>query len=80
MDQASYYREREDILIWEVNDLFFSMYVEDGESISSTTDLLQCLLLVDNVEHLGIDRHFINDIKTKLDYIYWYVLSTSSLS
>ena len=36
--------------------------------------LLQLLLLVDNVEHLGIDRHFINEIKTTLDYIYRYVV------
>ena len=74
MNQASYYRERADKLIGEVKDMFGSMFAEDGKFISPTIDLLQRLLLVDNVERLGIDRHFINEIKTTLDYIYRYVV------
>eukprot|EP01018_Ginkgo_biloba_P029167 Gb_39147 [translate_table: standard] len=35
-------------------------------------DLLQCLLMVDNVERLGIDRHFQKEIKVVLDYVYRY--------
>ena len=79
MDQASYYRERADRLIGEVKDLFISMqYVEDGQFISPITDILQRLLLVDNVERLGIDRHFINEIKTTLDYVYRYVVLSTA--
>ena len=78
MDQASYYRERADKLIGEVKDMFGSMFAEDGEFISPNTDLLQRLLLVDNVERLGIDRHFINEIKTTLDYVYRYVLLSTA--
>eukprot|EP01018_Ginkgo_biloba_P029174 Gb_36202 [translate_table: standard] len=33
-------------------------------------DLLQCLLMVDNVECLGIDRHFQKEIKVVLHYVY----------
>eukprot|EP01018_Ginkgo_biloba_P029635 Gb_38697 [translate_table: standard] len=35
-------------------------------------DLLQCLLMVDNVERLGIDQHFQKQIKMFLDYVYRY--------
>eukprot|EP01018_Ginkgo_biloba_P029276 Gb_13700 [translate_table: standard] len=35
-------------------------------------DLLQCLLIVDNVERLGIDQHFQKEIKMVLDYVYRY--------
>jgi len=50
--------------------MFNSMSVEDGESITPLNDLLQRLLMVDNVERLGIDIHFKNEIKTALDYVY----------
>jgi len=33
-------------------------------------DLLERLLIVDNVERLGIDRHFEKEIKEALDYVY----------
>jgi len=69
---APSYRERADRLIGEVKDMFNSMSVEDGELITPLNDLLQRLLMVDNVERLGIDRHFKNEIKTALDYVYSY--------
>lgn len=33
-------------------------------------DLLEQLWMVDSVERLGIDRHFRNEIKSALDYVY----------
>nr|Q948Z0.1 RecName: Full=Camphene synthase, chloroplastic; AltName: Full=(-)-(1S,4R)-camphene synthase; AltName: Full=Agg-cam; Flags: Precursor [Abies grandis]AAB70707.1 (-)-camphene synthase [Abies grandis] len=63
------YRERADRLIGEVKDIMFNFKsLEDGGN-----DLLQRLLLVDDVERLGIDRHFKKEIKTALDYVnsYW---------
>jgi len=33
-------------------------------------DLLERLLIVDNIERLGIDRHFEKEIKEALDYVY----------
>ncbi|KAH9297120.1 hypothetical protein KI387_028802 [Taxus chinensis] len=35
-------------------------------------DLLERLSLVDNIEHLGIGRHFKQEIKVALDYVYRY--------
>nr|R9QMW5.1 RecName: Full=(-)-beta-pinene synthase 2, chloroplastic; AltName: Full=(-)-alpha-pinene synthase (-)betapin2, chloroplastic; AltName: Full=Terpene synthase (-)betapin2; Short=PbTPS-(-)betapin2; Flags: Precursor [Pinus banksiana]AFU73844.1 (-)-beta-pinene synthase [Pinus banksiana] len=62
------YRERAERLIDEVRNIFSSMSLEDGES----SDLIQRLWMVDNVERLGIDRHFKNEIKSALDYVYSY--------
>lgn len=41
-------------------------------------DLLEQLWMVDSVERLGIDRHFRNEIKSALDYVYRSV--TAALS
>jgi hypothetical protein len=70
MGQAPSYREHAERLIGEVKDMFNSMSVEDGELISPLNDLLQRLWIVDSVERLGIDRHFKNEIKSALDYVY----------
>lgn len=67
---APCYRERADRLVGEVKDMFNSLSVEDGEFITPLNDLLQRLLMVDNVERLGIDRHFKSEIKTTLDFVY----------
>jgi hypothetical protein len=47
--------------------MFTSISIEDGEL---TSDLLQRLWMVDNVERLGISRHFENEIKAAIDYVY----------
>ena len=80
MGQPPSYHEHAVKLILEVKEMFDSMSTEEGESMSPLNDLIQRLSMVDNVERLGIDIHFINGIKTKLGYVYWYVLSTMSLS
>jgi len=45
--------------------MFNSMSLQDGEF-----SLIQRLWMVDSVERLGIDRHFRNEIKSALDYVY----------
>lgn len=64
---ATSYAELAEKLIGEVKEIFNSVSVENGES-----DLLQRLSIVDSIERLGIDRHFKNDIKSALDYVYSY--------
>nr|ABA86247.1 (-)-linalool-like synthase [Picea sitchensis] len=66
------YLERADKLIGEVKDIINSISVEDGELITPLNDLIQRLSIVDNIERLGIDRHFKNEIKSALDYVYSY--------
>ena len=66
--QAPSYRERADRLVEEVKELFNSI------SISPLNDLQQRLSMVDSVERLGIDRHFKNEIKSALDYVYRSVM------
>nr|UNY86181.1 alpha-pinene synthase [Pinus armandii] len=68
----SSYRERAERLIGEVKKMFTSMSNEDGETITPLDDLIQRLWMVDSVERLGIDRHFKNEIKSALDYVYSY--------
>jgi len=65
------YRERAERLIDEVKKMFNSMSLQDGE-FSPLNDLIQRLWMVDSVERLGIDRHFRNEIKSALDYVYSY--------
>lgn len=69
---ASSYGEHADRLIGEVKEIFNSFSIADGELISPVNDLLQQLWMVDNVERLGIDRHFQTEIKVALDYVYRY--------
>lgn len=64
---ASSYSERAEKLIGEVKNMFESLSVEEGELMSPMYDLLQRLLMVDNVERLGISRHFENEIKEPLN-------------
>ena len=69
--QAALYRERGETLIGEVKEIFNSISVEDAaELITPLNDLIQRLWMVDSVERLGIDRHFKNEIKSALDYVY----------
>ena len=78
--QEPSYRERAEKLIGEVKEMFNSMPLEDGESMSPLNDLIQRLWMVDSVERLGIDRHFKKEIKSALDYVYRSVaLAFSSL-
>lgn len=69
---ASSYSERAERLTGEVKDMFESLWVEDGELTSPLNDLIQCLSMVDNVERLGISRHFENEIKAAIEYVYSY--------
>lgn len=69
---ASSYSERAEKLIGEVKNMFESLSVEEGEVMSPMYDLLQRLLMVDNVERLGISRHFENEIKAAIEYVYSY--------
>nr|QHZ00920.1 terpene synthase 13 [Taiwania cryptomerioides] len=66
--EAPSYGERAEKLIKDVKDMFNALPVQS----SSADDLIQHLSMVDNVERLGIDRHFQNEIKTALDYVYRY--------
>ena len=56
--QASSYAERAEKLIGKVKEIFNSLSMADGGLMSPVDDLLQHLSMVDNVERLGIDRHF----------------------
>nr|C3RSF5.1 RecName: Full=Alpha pinene synthase, chloroplastic; Short=Cf-Pin; Flags: Precursor [Chamaecyparis formosensis]ABW80964.1 alpha pinene synthase [Chamaecyparis formosensis] len=66
--EAPSYGERAEKLIKDVRDMFNALPLHS----SSADDLIQHLSLVDSVERLGIDRHFQNEIKTALDYVYRY--------
>nr|AFJ73582.1 2-methyl-3-buten-2-ol synthase [Picea abies] len=69
---ATAYHERAQKLIGEVKVIINSILVEDGELITAPNVLLQRLSIVDSIERLGIDRHFKNEIKSALDYVYSY--------
>nr|O24475.1 RecName: Full=Pinene synthase, chloroplastic; AltName: Full=(-)-(1S,5S)-pinene synthase; AltName: Full=Agg-pin1; AltName: Full=Beta-geraniolene synthase; Flags: Precursor [Abies grandis]AAB71085.1 pinene synthase [Abies grandis]AIF29188.1 pinene synthase [Expression vector pAPG2]AIF29194.1 pinene synthase [Expression vector pAPG1] len=66
------YLERAEKLIGEVKNMFNSMSLEDGELMSPLNDLIQRLWIVDSLERLGIHRHFKDEIKSALDYVYSY--------
>jgi hypothetical protein len=68
--QEPSYRERAERLKGEIKKMFRSMSKDDGELITPLNDLIQRLWMVDSVERLGIDRHFKNEIKSALDYVY----------
>lgn len=70
--QESSYGERTERLIGEIKEIFKSLSMEEGELLSPLNDLLQCVMMVDNVERLGIERHFQNEIKASLEYVYSY--------
>lgn len=72
--QASSYGERAKALIAEVKEIFNTISMADGESINPLNDLLQRLSIVDNVQRLGIERHFQNEIRAALQYVYRSVL------
>ncbi|GLJ35267.1 hypothetical protein SUGI_0709720 [Cryptomeria japonica] len=65
---APSYQGRAEKLIKFIKDRFNALPVQS----SSADDLFQHLSMVDNVERLGIDRHFQTEIKTALDYVYRY--------
>ena len=78
--QESSYAERAERLIGEVKEIFNSLSMAEGELVRSPlNDLLQRLLMVDNVERLGIGRHFQNQIKAALQYVYRSVLTPFKL-
>nr|QHZ00922.1 terpene synthase 15 [Taiwania cryptomerioides]WBO26430.1 linalool synthase [Taiwania cryptomerioides] len=59
------YVERAETLIREVKEMFNGMS-------SHNSSAQERLSIVDNVERLGIDRHFQKEIKEALDYVYRY--------
>nr|UMW72399.1 putative (+)-alpha pinene synthase [Pinus nigra subsp. laricio]UMW72406.1 putative (+)-alpha pinene synthase [Pinus nigra subsp. laricio] len=69
---APSYRERADRLIGEVKNIFDLTSGEDGVFTSPLSDLHHRLWMVDNVERLGIDRHFKQEINSALDHVYSY--------
>nr|AAX07264.1 terpinolene synthase [Pseudotsuga menziesii] len=68
--EESSYGDRAETLIGEVKEIFNSLSMTGV--VSPLNDLLQRLLMVDNVERLGIERHFQNEIKSALQYVYSY--------
>ncbi|GLJ09965.1 hypothetical protein SUGI_0119250 [Cryptomeria japonica] len=62
------YGEHQEKLIMDIKEMFNALPLHS----SSADDLYQRLSMVDDVERLGIDRHFQNEIKTVLDYVYRY--------
>ncbi|KAH9319610.1 hypothetical protein KI387_021379, partial [Taxus chinensis] len=67
---ASSYCERVQTLVKEVKDIFNTL-MENGETTVSQKDLHR-LWIVDIVERFGIDRYFLEEIKTILDDVYKY--------
>ncbi|GLJ09955.1 hypothetical protein SUGI_0119070 [Cryptomeria japonica] len=65
---APCYGERAEKLIKEIKGMFNALHLHS----SSADDLYQHLSMVDDVERLGIDRHFQTEIKAALDYVYRY--------
>ena len=68
--QSPSYSERAQKLMEELKEMFNSISVEDGVLITPLNDLISRLSVVDSIERLGIDRHFKNEIKSALDYVY----------
>ncbi|GLJ35268.1 hypothetical protein SUGI_0709730 [Cryptomeria japonica] len=68
------YGERAEKLIKDIKDLFNALTVQS----SSADDLFQHLSMVDNVERLGVDRHFQNESKTALHYVYSFACFQAS--
>ncbi|GLJ27350.1 hypothetical protein SUGI_0536720 [Cryptomeria japonica] len=62
---APCYVERAEKLIREVKEMFNGMSTHNSSA-------QERLSMVDNVERLGIDRHFQKEIKESLDYVYRY--------
>ncbi|KAH9294007.1 hypothetical protein KI387_040789, partial [Taxus chinensis] len=67
---ASSYCERVQTFVKEVKDIFNTL-MENGETTVSQKDLHR-LWIVDIVERFGIDRYFLEEIKTILDDVYKY--------
>nr|AAK83565.1 (-)-4S-limonene synthase [Abies grandis] len=68
---GSSYSERAETLVEEVKEMFNSI-PNNRELFGSQNDLLTRLWMVDSIERLGIDRHFQNEIRVALDYVYSY--------
>lgn len=80
LGQEPSYAERAERLIGEIKKNFNSIPLEDRDSVlNPLNDLIQRLLMVDTVERLGIDRHFKNEIKSALDYVYRSVTTALSI-
>nr|WAK98082.1 3-carene synthase [Thuja plicata] len=67
--------ERAEKLINEIKGIFNALHLNS----SSTDDLYRRLSMVDDVERLGIDRHFQNEIREHLDYVYRYWNDTNGI-
>ncbi|GLJ09984.1 hypothetical protein SUGI_0119640 [Cryptomeria japonica] len=65
---APCYGERAEKVIKEIKGMFNALHLNS----SSADDLYKRLSMVDDVERLGIDRHFQTEIKAALDYVYRY--------
>ncbi|KAH9297286.1 hypothetical protein KI387_028968, partial [Taxus chinensis] len=68
---APYYSELAEKLIGEIKDVFNAMSA--AETVApSVENISERLVMVDNIERLGIDRHFQQEITQSLDYVYRY--------
>nr|Q84KL5.1 RecName: Full=Alpha-farnesene synthase [Pinus taeda]AAO61226.1 alpha-farnesene synthase [Pinus taeda] len=65
---ASPYRDVAEKLIGEIKEMFASISIEDGDD--EICYFLQRLWMIDNVERLGISRHFENEIKAAMEDVY----------
>ncbi|KAH9306198.1 hypothetical protein KI387_010602 [Taxus chinensis] len=66
LHQATSHVEQAETLVKEIKDMFNAIPIYS----SSANDLFQSLSMVDNLQCLGIDRHFQEEIKAVLDYVY----------
>ncbi|KAH9297309.1 hypothetical protein KI387_028991, partial [Taxus chinensis] len=74
---APYYSELAEKLIGEIKDVFDAMAA--AETVCpSAENISERLVMVDNIERLGVDRHFQKEITQSLDYVYryWHELHT----
>lgn len=64
--------ERAERLIGEIKDMFNAMpTAKSGKSCAENA--FERLVMVDKVQRLAIDRHFQNEIREALDYVYRFV-------
>ncbi|KAH9297306.1 hypothetical protein KI387_028988, partial [Taxus chinensis] len=73
---APYYSELAEKLIGEIKDVFNAMLA--AETATPAENISKRVVMVDNIERLGVDRHFQKQITQSLDYVYryWHELHT----
>ncbi|KAH9297307.1 hypothetical protein KI387_028989, partial [Taxus chinensis] len=70
-NKGPYYCELAEKLIGEIKDVFNAMAA--AETVTpAVKNIAERLVMVDNIERLGIDRHFKKEITQSLDYVYRY--------